>query len=62
MSPKKIEKKKKLNLKNIKSLMPKNLNLDNFKVNPTRVIEKTKDKIENYYYDLKRKREKQKKK
>ena len=45
MSPKK----KSTGLKKIQSLVPKNLNFRKFKVNPTNVIEDTKNKIGNFY-------------
>ena len=51
--------KKNLNLKSIQSLVPKDLNLNKF--NPTNVIEGTKNKIENFYSNLKKEREKEKK-
>ena len=38
-------KKKSVSLKNIQSLVPKNLNLNKLKVNPLNVIENTKSKI-----------------
>ena len=62
MSPKKIEKKKILSLKNFQSIVTKNLTLNKFKVNPTNVIEGTKNKIGNFYNNLKKEREKKKKK
>ena len=57
MSPKK----KNTGLKKIQSLVPKNLNLRKFKVNPTNVIEETKNKIGNFYTKLKLEKEKEKK-
>ena len=61
MSPKKLGKKKISGLKNIQTLIPKNLNLPNIKINPTSVIEGTKNKIGNFYANLKKEREKEKK-
>ena len=61
MSPKKIDKKKNTNLKSIQSLVTKNLNLNKFKVSPANVIEDTKKKIGNFYINLKKEREKEKK-
>ena len=58
MSPKKVERKK---LKNFKSLVSKNLNLNKFKVNPAGMIENTKSKIGNFYTNLKKERLKEKK-
>ena len=58
MSPKKVERKK---LKNFKSLVPKNLDLNKFKVNPAGMIENTKSKIGNFYTNLKKERLKEKK-
>ena len=49
-----------MGLKNIQSLVPKNLNLKKFKVNPVDVIEDTKNKIGNFYSNLKKEREKEK--
>ena len=48
MSPKKNNKKNKA-LKNIHSLLPKNLGLNKIKINPVNVIEDTKNKIGNFY-------------
>ena len=56
MSPKKIDRKKISSLKNIQSLVPKNLSLEKLKVNPVNVIEKTKNKIGNFYSNLKKQR------
>ena len=61
MSSKKIERKKKQNLKNLQSLFSKNLKLNKLKVDPTSVIENTKNKIGNFYSNLKKEREKKKK-
>ena len=57
MSPKK----KNTGLKNLQSLVPKNLNFKKFKVKPSNVIEDTKNKIGNFYSKLKLEREKEKK-
>ena len=54
-------KKKSVSLKNIQSLVPKNLNLNKLKVNPLNVIENTKSKIGNFYNNIKIEREKEKK-
>ena len=61
MSPKKILKKKSAAFKNIQSIIPKNLNLSKLKLKPTNIIENTKNKIENFYSNLKKQREKEKK-
>ena len=60
MAQKKLIKKKIIDLKNIQSLVPKNLKLNKFKVNPVNVIEGTKNKIGNFYINLKKEREKEK--
>ena len=60
MSPKKIEKKKNKTLKNIQSLVPKNLDLNKLKINPFEIIDETKEKIGSFYKNLKKKREKEK--
>jgi len=44
MSPKKIDNKKNLGLKNLQSFVPKDINLKKFKVSPINVIENTKNK------------------
>ena len=51
MSPKKIIRKK-MGIKNIKSIVPENLN--KIKVNPFNVIDNAKDKINNFYTNLKK--------
>ena len=61
MNSKKTEKNKGNKLKKIQSLIPKKINLDKFKVNPVNVIEGTKNKIENFYTNIKKKREKERK-
>ena len=48
MSLKKITRKK-IGLKYIQSLVPKNFNLDKFKVNPINAIDSAKNKISNFY-------------
>ena len=58
MSPKKIIRKK-TGIKNIKSIVPKNLNI--VKVNPFNVIDNAKDKINNFYTNIKKKEKKKKK-
>ena len=60
MSSKKKPRKSSVGLKNIKSLVPKNINLKKFKVNPIDVIEDTKNKIGNFYSNLKKEIEKEK--
>ena len=60
MHSKKVSKKKILGLKNIKFLVSKNLNVDRFKINPITLIDETKNKIGNYYVNLKKEREKAK--
>ncbi len=48
-------------IKNIQSLVTKNLDLTKIKVSPLNVIQETKDKIGNFYTNLKKEREKEKK-
>ena len=60
MSLKKSKKKNNKGLKNIQSLIPKKINLDKIKVNPLSVIEETKNKLGNFYSNLKKEREKEK--
>ena len=60
MSPKRIDKKRKLDIKGIKSLVSKNFQLKKIKLDPTNFIEDTKDKIGNFYVNLKKEREKEK--
>ena len=57
MSRKKVEKKRIKGFKDIKSLVPKNF----IKSEPSKIIKKKKNKIENYYSNLKKEREKEKK-
>ena len=61
MSPKKIGKKKITSLKNINSMISKNFNLEKIKLNKANVLEGTKNKIGNFYTNLKKEREKAKK-
>ena len=57
MSPKKIKKKRDIGLKNIRSIVPKDFDLT--KINPFNFVENTKNKLENYYANLKKKKEKE---
>ena len=50
MSTKKIKKKRTIGLKNVKSIVPKNIDLT--KINPFNFVENTKNKLENYYANL----------
>ena len=59
MSTKKNKKKIDIGLKKIQSLVKKNLDIN--KINPANFIENTKSKLGNYYYNLKKEREKEKK-
>ena len=52
---------KKIDVKNIKSIVSKNINLDKLKVNPINAIDIAKNKITNFYNNLKKQREKDKK-
>ena len=56
MSLKKIIRKKNVSFKVIKSLVPKNLISSKFTVNPANLIEGTKNKIGNFYKNLKKDR------
>ena len=56
MSPKQKNKKIVLGLNKIKKIIPKNLNLDKFKVNPGDLIEKSKNSLSDLYTDIKKKR------
>ena len=60
MPSKKSNKKKITSLKNIQSLVPKNLNIVKLKINPINMVEDTKSKIVNYYSNFKKEREKNK--
>ena len=60
MFKKKTKNKNIVNLKKIKSIIPKNLNLDKFKINPVEIIEDTKNKIGKFYVNHKKKKEKEK--
>ena len=55
---KKFIKKKNISLKNIQTFVPKNFKIN---VNPANVIEGTKKKIGNFYNNLKKERQKEKK-
>ena len=55
MSSKKRAKIKSKSLKNIQSLISKNFSLEKIKISPIGVIEKTKNKIENFTQDIKKK-------
>jgi len=60
MSLKKGKKKNTKGLKDIQSLIPKKIKLNKIKVNPLSVIEETKNKLGNFYSNLKKEREKEK--
>ena len=60
MSPHKIVKKK-MGIKNIKTFIPTKINLDNLKVNPINAIDKAKNKFSSFYNNLKKDREKERK-
>ena len=59
MSPSK-KNRKKVGIKNINSFIPKNLNLNKLKVNPVNAFEGAKNKISNFYNNLKKEKEKEK--
>ena len=59
---KKGKKKKNIELNRIKFLNIKKVDLKKFKVNPTNIIENTKNKIENLYVNFKEQRKKNKQK
>ena len=61
MTPKKGNKLKAVGLKNIKFPTAKNLNLEKLKIKPIHIVEATKNKIGNYYINLKNEWEKNKK-
>ena len=61
MSSKRVRKKK-IDLKGIKSLVSKNFSLKKIKINPSNIIEDTKNKLGNFYENLKKEREKKKRK
>ena len=61
MRLKKNSKKKDKNLKKIQSLINKNIKLNEIKINPFSVIEETKNKLGNFYHNLKKERDKEKK-
>ena len=56
MSPKQKNKKVAVGLNKIQKIIPKNLNLNKFKVNPGDLIEKSKNKLSDLYTDIKKKR------
>ena len=53
--------KKNMGFRDFKFLVPKNLISKKFTVNPSNLIEDTKNKIGNFYKNLKKEREKEKK-
>ena len=55
MNPKQKNKKIALGLKKIKKIIPKNLNLGKFKVNPGDLIEKSKNRLSDLYTDITKK-------
>ena len=61
MAQKKTDRAKSIGFKKIKSIVPTNLKFNKLKVNPLSVIEGTKNKIGKLYTDLKKHREKEKK-
>ena len=54
-SKKKIKKKRNIGLRNVQSIVPKNIDLT--KINPFNFVENTKNKLENYYTNLKKEKE-----
>ena len=62
MSPKKIKLKNFTGLKKIKTLIPKGVELKKISFSPSNVIEKTRIKLNKYYEDLKKNKEKERKK
>ena len=54
MPSKKGNNKKIIYFKNIKSLVPKNLNIVKLKINPSNIVEDAKSKIGNYYGNFKK--------
>ena len=60
MSPKRVDKKKKINFKEITSVVSKKLDFNKIKIDPSNIIEQTKSKIGNFYENLKKEREKEK--
>ena len=60
MFNKKTKNKNVINLKKIQSIIPKNLHLDKFTINPVEIIEDTKNKIGKFYVNHKKKKEKEK--
>ena len=59
MNSKRKKNKNNLSLKKIKSVIPKNLNLDKLKLNPFNIIEDTKNRIGDYYENYKKEKEMQ---
>ena len=57
---KNLNKKKIKKIKNLQSLIPKDLNFNKIKIKPIRVLENTKSKISNFYSDYKKQKEKEK--
>ena len=60
MSPKRVDKKKKINFKGLTSEVSKKLDFNKIKVDPSNIIEQTKSKISNFYENFKKEREKEK--
>ena len=58
MSPKKLNNKNFMGFKKIKSFASKNFNLNKFKINPSSIVEETKNKIDTIYHDFKKQRKK----
>ena len=61
MSRKKIEPKNFIDIKKIRSFIPKNLKLKKILVSPSKVIEETKTKLNKYYENLKKEKKKKEK-
>ena len=55
MSPKKIDKRN-VSLKSLQSIVKKNLDFNKIDLNPGNLIDSTKNKIGNYYANLKKRR------
>ena len=53
MSSKRVRKKK-IDLKGIKSLVSKNFSLKKIKINPSKIIEDTKNKLGKFYENMKK--------
>ena len=60
MSPKRVDKKKKINFKGLTTLVSKKINFNKIKIDPSNIIEQTKSKIGNFYENVKKEREKEK--